>query len=176
MGSTRYHTSQSAEFFVYSQLHRLELNAVITLGNAKAVDILVYTQSKETLKFDVKGLKVNNYFLGLNDSICDKCFFYCFVILGKDPTVMPIVGIVPSDKLKLICNYWKSKNTKKDYSVPSKTISYLLAKEYEKAADYIMNVVKSDQGFKENKVLYDHIKNKVIVKDLALKYNSVNET
>ncbi|MDO8805588.1 MAG: hypothetical protein Q7R35_14305 [Elusimicrobiota bacterium] len=159
MGAQRYHTSQAAEFFIYAQLHRLGFNAVITLGNAKAVDILVYSQGKETLKFDVKGLKDSNYFIGLKDSICDEHFFYCFIVLGKDATKMPVVGIVPSNKTKLICNFWKSFRVKKDYSVHSKVISLLAAKEYEKAADYVRDTVKSDQGFDENKQLYERIAN-----------------
>lgn len=47
----------ASEFWFFSQLHRLGYEAYITLGNTKAVDIVVVLndQSRTRLTFDVKG-------------------------------------------------------------------------------------------------------------------------
>ena len=51
-----YNTNLAAEFFVLSLLHRKGLDANLTLGNKKAVDILVAQDSGPLLTIDVKGL------------------------------------------------------------------------------------------------------------------------
>lgn len=50
-------TNMASEFWFYSQLHRLGYDAYITLGNTKAIDILVVLndQHRTRLTFDVKG-------------------------------------------------------------------------------------------------------------------------
>jgi hypothetical protein len=52
----RYHTNLAAEFYVLSCLHRLGLDAHLTLGNRKSVDIVVVTDTFETLTVEVKGI------------------------------------------------------------------------------------------------------------------------
>lgn len=50
-------TNMASEFWFYSQLHRLGYESYITLGNSKAIDIVVILNDKEKtrLTFDVKG-------------------------------------------------------------------------------------------------------------------------
>lgn len=48
-------TNLASEFFVLSQLHRLGLSAVLTVANAKKVDIIVFG-SKGFITLDVKGM------------------------------------------------------------------------------------------------------------------------
>ena len=52
----RYHTNLAAEFYVLSCLHRMELDAHLTLGNRKGVDIVVLRESGEAVTVEVKGL------------------------------------------------------------------------------------------------------------------------
>lgn len=53
---TNHDTGMAAEFYVLSMLFRLGLNANLTLGNQKAVDIFVQRASGDTVTIDVKGL------------------------------------------------------------------------------------------------------------------------
>ena len=53
---TTYNTNLAAEFYVLSMLHRLGADASLTLGNKKAVDILVVRGAGKALTIDVKGV------------------------------------------------------------------------------------------------------------------------
>jgi hypothetical protein len=53
---TRYHTNLAAEFHVLSCLHRAGLDAHLTLGNRKSVDIFVVLDAGEVVTVEVKGL------------------------------------------------------------------------------------------------------------------------
>ena len=51
-----YNTNLAAEFHVLSVLHRLGVEANLTLGNKKSVDIVVVRGAGDTITIDVKGL------------------------------------------------------------------------------------------------------------------------
>ena len=51
-----YNTNLAAEFYVLSCLHRLGLNANLTLGNKKGVDVVVALDAGEAITIEVKGL------------------------------------------------------------------------------------------------------------------------
>lgn len=52
----RYNTNLAAEFYVLSCLHRLGLDAHLTLGNGKGVDIVVLRETGEAVTVEVKRL------------------------------------------------------------------------------------------------------------------------
>ena len=52
----RYHTNLAAEFYVLSCLHRIGLDAHLTLGNRKGVDIVVLRDDGDAVTVEVKGL------------------------------------------------------------------------------------------------------------------------
>jgi len=52
---SRYNTNLAAEFFILSMLHRRGLDSTITLGNKKAVDIVVAQRTGKAITIDVKG-------------------------------------------------------------------------------------------------------------------------
>jgi hypothetical protein len=54
---TTYNTNLAAEFYVLSMLHRLGVDAALTLGNKKAVDIIVTNEGRKIITIDVKGLE-----------------------------------------------------------------------------------------------------------------------
>ena len=54
---TKYTTNLAAEFYVLSMLHRLGVDAALTLGNKKAVDIIVANENRTITRIDVKGLE-----------------------------------------------------------------------------------------------------------------------
>lgn len=51
-----YNTNLAAEYYVLSMLYRKGLNAYLTLGNKKSVDILIENGNGELKTIDVKGL------------------------------------------------------------------------------------------------------------------------
>jgi hypothetical protein len=53
---TRYHTNLAAEFYVLSCLHRFGVDAHLTLGNRKGVDIVVVRDAGDAVTVEVKGL------------------------------------------------------------------------------------------------------------------------
>ncbi len=54
-----YNTNLASEFYVMSMLHRKKINAVLTLGNKKSVDIVIEKNGK-VITLDVKGLLEKN--------------------------------------------------------------------------------------------------------------------
>jgi len=56
MAKSGYNTNLAAEFYVLSILHRLGLDANLTLGNKKSVDIAVVRDAGKAYTIDVKGL------------------------------------------------------------------------------------------------------------------------
>jgi hypothetical protein len=103
MGEKQFNTHLAAEFFVMSALHRLGANPLLTLGNKKAVDIVV-ENGAHTLTVEVKGLSTMGSF-PIGDYTArarDKQHYYVFVsFLGKisDPACPPDVYIVPAADL-----------------------------------------------------------------------------
>ena len=53
---SRYDTNLAAEFYVLSMLHRLGMEANLTLGNKKGVDIVLIRNPDEAVTIDVKGV------------------------------------------------------------------------------------------------------------------------
>lgn len=98
---SKYDTGMAAEFHVLSLLHRLGISANLTLGNQKAVDIVVTTSSGDVITIDVKGIKGKTSW-PINDRVSSRSHYYAFVsFLGKieDPSVLPEVYVVPSTSI-----------------------------------------------------------------------------
>jgi hypothetical protein len=97
-----YNTNLAAEFFVLSMLHRLGSDASLTLGNKKAVDIVLVQRSGGVITIDVKGLAGTTSWPVDNVRTESDNHYLVFVsFLGKisDFTVAPEVYVVPSTKL-----------------------------------------------------------------------------
>lgn len=107
---TTYNTNLAAEFYVLSMLHRLGADAALTLGNKKAVDILVANENKTITTVEVKGLaKAFDWPADNIRQFKDTRHFYALVSFeGKiaDPLFPPSVWIIPSKELSyFIKNY-----------------------------------------------------------------------
>jgi len=100
---TTYNTNLAAEFFVLSMLHRLSMDASLTLGNKKSVDIVVVRDSGHVVTIDVKGLAGTASWPVDNVKKIAKEHFFVFVSYqGKisDHTISAEVYVVPSQKLE----------------------------------------------------------------------------
>ncbi len=95
-----YNTNLASEFYVLATLYRLGIDASLTLGNKKSVDILVVGGEGKVLTVDVKGVA------GRYDWPADNVHpdglvrhFYVFVSFEAhidDPDIPPSVWVVPS--------------------------------------------------------------------------------
>lgn len=96
-----YNTNLAAEFYVLSVLHRIGAEANLTLGNKKAVDIVVVRDAGNTVTIDVKGLAGKTCWPIDNFKEKGKHFvvLVCFLDKIADPTVLPEVYVVPSEQV-----------------------------------------------------------------------------
>lgn len=102
MGEKGRNTNLAAEFYVLSILYRLGINAHLTLGNKKSVDIVVEKEDK-IITIDVKGLRDTTSFPIDNWNKKNKNHFLIFVSFLKridEPNIVPDVFIVPSLELE----------------------------------------------------------------------------
>jgi hypothetical protein len=102
MSAEKFNTHLASEFYVLSALHRLGAEATLTLGNKKAVDIVVVRDAGEAFTLDVKGLAgttgwpVDNVKSGRKNHFL---VFVCFKNKIADLSVVPEVYVLPSDRL-----------------------------------------------------------------------------
>ena len=110
---TKYNTNLAAEFYVLSMLYRLGADAALTLGNKKAVDIIVVNENGTITTIDVKGLAGPYDWPADNiHSLQDPQHFYVLVSFeGKitDPLSPPSTWIIPSIELAQFFHKYKTR-------------------------------------------------------------------
>src|SRR3989338_8090827 len=75
-------TNLSAEFWVLSLLHRLDINATLTLGNKKSVDIVI-DLGKDIKTIDVKGISKGSGSFPVDNWVKKPNHFYVFVAFNN---------------------------------------------------------------------------------------------
>jgi len=103
MSEKGYNTNLASEFYVLSALHRIGVDAVLTLGNKKSVDIAVVRDAGDSVTVDVKGLAGKTAWPVDNVNKATAGHFLAFVCFGgkiANIDVQPEVWIIPSNKLK----------------------------------------------------------------------------
>lgn len=103
MKQKSYNTNLAAEYYVLSMLYRKGIDAHLTLGNKKSVDIVVEKEDGSLLTVDVKGLAgktgwpMDNF-----KKIQNSHFIILVAFLNKidDHEVLPECWIIPSTKIK----------------------------------------------------------------------------
>ena len=101
-----YNTNLTAEFHVLSILHRLGLDANLTLGNKKSVDIAIVRDAGEACTIDLKGLAGKTGWPVDNIRVKRGHFLVFVCFLGKidDPKTVPELYVVPPEELeRLTC-------------------------------------------------------------------------
>lgn len=99
----KYNTNLAAEYHVLSMLYRKEFNAYLTLGNKKAVDIILETKRGGLITVDVKGLAGTTNWPLDNFRRAHKNHFIVLVSFRdriRDHEIMPECWIVPSTKIR----------------------------------------------------------------------------
>ena len=113
MGTVNLTTGMASEFYVLSVLLRCGINANLTLGNQKKVDIIVNNKGV-AMTIDVKGLKSSGDFIIGNymESKDDKNHFYIFVYYSNFENVKenPELYVVPATEISAIVKERESVN------------------------------------------------------------------
>ncbi len=112
-GLVPYNTNLASEFWILSALYRLGVEAYLTLGNKKSVDILILSNSKAVLTVDVKGVADPYDWPADNiDIINNPNHFYALLSFeGKieDPLANPSVWIIPSNEIGRFMKQYKTR-------------------------------------------------------------------
>lgn len=131
---TTYNTHLAAEFYVLSMLHRLGADATLTLGNKKAVDIVVTRGPGRTVTVDVKG--VAGRFDWPADNINPRApGHHVYALLSFEgrisyPKQVPEVWIVPAAKIKQFMRRYSNRVVVSRAEIKGKGEEYRGAWEY----------------------------------------------
>lgn len=110
---TPYNTNLAAEFWVLSALCRIGVEAHLTLGNKKAVDILILRNSQTVCTIDVKGVADPYDWPANNIKVLQTPnHFYIFLSFEgriSDPLANPSVWIIPSNKIEPFIKRYKTR-------------------------------------------------------------------
>ncbi len=116
MRANSFNTGIASEYLVLSKLYRLELEAYISQGNKKSIDIRVIRKDGTPLSIDVKAVRSYSS-LVINNTTQKKDHFIVFVIFNnkfEDLLKEPDMYIVPSlDLPKLTSHFGKEKRVMK---------------------------------------------------------------
>lgn len=114
--TANYNTNLASEYLIMSLLSRMGMDAYLSLGNKKGVDIVITSESGKYALLEVKGVNQNMDWLINNSGVFESKnnLFYAFVAFnGKidDLGNLGRVYIIPSSKVE----YKISKNEKTVY-------------------------------------------------------------
>lgn len=104
-----FNTGVAAEYFILSQLYRLGLEAYISQGNKKAIDIRVIKSNNTPISIDVKAVRGYSSLVVNNVKVMEN-HFIIFVIYNdkfEDVSTIPDIFIVPSIDVPSITSHFK---------------------------------------------------------------------
>lgn len=104
-----FNTGMAAEFFVLSQLFRMGLEAYLSQGNKKSIDIRVVHSPEQAISIDVKAVRGYSS-LVVNNITASEHHFLAFVIYNNKFELLetiPEVFIVPSNDVAAITKHFK---------------------------------------------------------------------
>lgn len=93
-----HNTGIAAEYFVLSQLYRQSIEAYVTIGNKKSIDIRIIKKDKTPISLDVKAVRGYTSLI-INNLTYASDHFVAFVIYNEkfeQVDYMPEVYIIPS--------------------------------------------------------------------------------
>lgn len=105
-----FNSGVAAEYFILSQLYRLGLEAYVSQGNKKAVDIRVVLSDNKAISIDVKAVRGYSS-LVVNNVEPKENHYLAFVIYNNkfdDVQILPSVYIVPSRDVPGITKQWQN--------------------------------------------------------------------
>ena len=134
MKPERYNTNLAAEFWVLSALYRLGTDAHLTLGNKKAIDIVITKDSEIVFTIEVKGVADQYDWPADNIKELEKpnhvYVLICFEKTIQDPSVTPRVWVIPSPKMRDFLVQYKSRSVISRKLIKNNGTEYLNAWRY----------------------------------------------
>jgi len=128
---SKYNTNLASEFHVLSILHRLGLDAVLTLGNKKMVDIIVTNKKGDVITIDVKGIakKYDWPADNIKRPRGSRHFIALVSFEGEieNPSFMPNVWIIPHNKIRYFIKKYQTRKNVSRSLIKSKGDKYLNA-------------------------------------------------
>jgi len=103
-----FNTGIAAEYFVLSQLFRMGLEAYLSQGNKKSIDIRIVHSAEKAVSLDVKAVRAYSSLVVNNVTPADN-HFLAFVIYNnkfENLDTTPEVFIVPSHKVPEITKHF----------------------------------------------------------------------
>jgi len=96
-----YDTGTASEFLVLSNLYRLGVNAFISLGNKKSIDLVIKAKNGSSISVDVKSVQGYSSILVNNVKAAVNHFIVVVVYKNKfaGPTILPDFYIITSEKI-----------------------------------------------------------------------------
>jgi len=104
-----YNTGIAAEYFILSQLYRMGIEAYVSQGNKKAIDIRIIKENGDSISVDVKAVRDYSSFI-VNNIAERKNHFIVFVAYNKKIEKLktfPEIFIVPSYNINSIVEKYK---------------------------------------------------------------------
>lgn len=112
-----FNTGIAAEYFILSQLYRRDIEAYVSQGNKKAIDIRIIKLNGKTISVDVKSVRGYTS-LVVNNVVAQDGHYLVFVVYNdkfEKLDIYPDVFIVPSLHLpKLVKIFKKEKRVMKN--------------------------------------------------------------
>lgn len=128
---TKYDTNLASEFYVLSMLYRLGLEASLTLGNKKSVDIIIANKDKTLTTIEVKGVaKAYDWPADNIQLTSEDDHFYvlvCFENKISDPYTAPSVWVIPARKVSGFVKNYKTRKVVSRALVKNNGVEYFQA-------------------------------------------------
>jgi penicillin-binding protein-related factor A (putative recombinase) len=104
MRKDTFNTGIASEYLILSKFYRMELEAYMSQGNKKSVDIRVIKKDGQPISVDVKAVRGYSS-LVVNNVVAKDNHFVVFVIYNnkfEDVSVDPEIYVVPTNELAAI--------------------------------------------------------------------------
>ena len=104
MRKDTFNTGIASEYLILSKFYRMELEAYMSQGNKKSVDIRVIKKNGQPISVDVKAVRGYSS-LVVNNVVSKDNHFVVFVIYNnkfEDVNVDPEIYVVPTNELPAI--------------------------------------------------------------------------
>ncbi|MEX8549345.1 MAG: hypothetical protein V5804_17220 [Mucilaginibacter sp.] len=123
----KYNTNLASEFYVMSMLYRLGLDAYLTLGNKKGVDIVLRNTDGSSISIEVKGVnkKTDDWPLSSKDISLSANLFYILISYESEIgnlLIHPHLWIIPANLIADKCKKAQTKTGKYLYYMSHKVI------------------------------------------------------
>ncbi|MDK9556107.1 hypothetical protein QQF73_00620 [Marinobacter sp. M216] len=104
-----FNTGIAAEYFILSQLYRRGVEAYVSQGNKKAIDIRVVLENEKAISIDVKAVRGYSSLVVNNVKPKENHFLVIVIYNNKfeDVNISPDVFVVPSIDVPAITKQWK---------------------------------------------------------------------